>query len=240
MSSDPSSVADLNRCGALRRLAVFGIDLVLIALLLFAVAAGADRLGSKRFIPWSPFSISTVTTLHEEQRVLPDGTTERDIFHLEAVDSFGLWQHHYLIEVSERIQGDNVDRRRTRVLVDPETLQPIVAITSNGLTFILLPWLILFFEFSGIRSPARALLGLRVVGADGAAPGPAQVLRRGLVKAFPFFLIALSEWRPEDWVYWIGAVGGALAAASFFLALVSRRKTALHDLVGGTSVVRSA
>lgn len=235
-----SDQKEIKRSGALRRLAAFAIDFVLFFLVIFGIAALADLAGFKRVIPSSPVALQALNTLSNEERALPDGATERKLVHLQRVSTFGLWEHSYLIEVHEITRGTKVETRSERYLVDPETLLPVAAVTSNGLGFILLPWVLMLIEFSGIfRSPGRRLLDLALVGADGSQPTRRQFLTRSVVKAAPFFLIALSVWRDEDWAIILGAVGGIFLAASFVFTLVRRQKSAVHDLVAGTAVIRS-
>ncbi len=228
------------RSGALRRLAAFAIDFSIFFLLIFAGAALADLAGFKRVIPSSPIALQELDTLSNETIILPDGATEQKLVHLQRVATFGLWEHSYLIEVHEITRGTAVETRSERYLVDPQTLLPTATVTSNGLGFILLPWIILLFEFSGTRrTPGRRILDLNLASMDGSTPTDRQFLTRSLVKAGPFFLIAVSVWRPDGWAYILGMIGAIVLTLSFLLALVWRQKSTLHDFAAKTAVIRS-
>ena len=224
---------------AIRRLAAFVLDVALIALLFFAIAVLADAIGFKRIVPSSPLALSEVTTLDETAHELPDGGTRTEFLHLERVDSFGLWEHFYLVEAVETVRGGDKQIDFTRVLVDPLTLEPRRAVTSNGLTVFLLPWFWLLFEFGRPGSPGRRILGLCVVSAQGGLPSEAQIWRRGLTKAAPFFLIALSETSGAAWAFWPGVVGGIAMVTSFVLVIANPRRLGQHDPWAGTLVVRA-
>ncbi len=66
------------------------------------------------------------------------------------------------------------------------------------------------------KTPGKALLGIEVVGADGGAASDAQAWTRGILK--------------------IGQLG--CCGATFLVAILTRERRAVHDLISGTRVVR--
>ena len=87
-------------------------------------------------------------------------------------------------------------------------------------------------------TPGQALLGLRVVRADGGRPGWASVLLRAGILSLGLGTMGMTM-PGNSWMeVGIRLIGGLCGASSLYLALFEGQRRGLHDLVAGTVVVR--
>ena len=124
-----------------------------------------------------------------------------DLFASTAVYTLALAAISYVVQI---VTGEQVSWNRQNILV----------------VVLYLAWEFFYFGYSWAvsgRTFGMAMLGVRVVRADGAAAEP----RRGVVRALVFPLSFL--------LFGLGFLG----------ILVQRERRALHDLIAGTAVVYS-